>query len=61
MDGHITIREKSVFVNKNTPDVVNARCVGVSKNYLRDEWQWKVEYFINNKCVQERRSCSVRD
>ena len=40
---------------------VYAGCVGVGKNYLYVEWQWKVEWCINNKCVQERRRCSVKD
>ena len=32
--------------------------VGVSKNYV--EWHCKVEQCINNKCVQNRRRCSVK-
>lgn len=28
-----------VIINKNTPEGVNARCVGVSKNYPYVEWQ----------------------
>ena len=43
--------------NKKTPEGVYAGCVGLSNNYV--EWHWKVEQCINNKCVQERRRCSV--
>ena len=44
--------------NQKTPEGVYAECVGVSKNYV--EWHWKVEQCIENKCVQERRTCSVK-
>ena len=39
-------------------DTVFMGCVGVSKNYA--EGHRKVEQCINNKCVQERRWCSVK-
>ena len=44
--------------DKKAPERVYSGCVGVSKNYL--VWHWKVEQSINNKCVQERRRCSVK-
>ena len=44
--------------DKKAPERVYSGCVGVSKNYLI--WHWKVEQSINNKCVQERRRCSVK-
>ena len=47
--------------NKKTLEGVFAGCVGVRKNYRYVEWQWKVEWCINNKCVQERRRGSVKD
>ena len=28
---------------RKTPEGLNGGCVGVSKNYLYVEWQWKVE------------------
>lgn len=49
------------FVNKltkKTPEGIYTGCVGVSKSYV--EWYWKVEQCIENKCVQERRTCSVK-
>ena len=46
------------YESKRTPERVYAGCVGVSKNYV--EWHWKVEKSINNKCVQERRRCSIK-
>ena len=44
--------------DKKTPEGVYAEGVRVSKNYV--EWHWRVEQCINNKCVQERRICSVK-
>ena len=44
--------------NKKMPDSFYTGCVGLSKNYV--EWHWKVEQCVNNKCVQERRRCSVK-
>ena len=43
--------------NKKMPEGFYTGCVGLSKNYV--EWHWKVEQCINNKCVRERRRCSV--
>ena len=40
------------------PEGVYGGCVCLSKNYV--EWHWKVEQNINNKCVQERLTCSVK-
>ena len=47
--------------NKKTSEGVYSGCVGISKNYRYVEWQWKVKQCINNKCVQERRRCSVKE
>ena len=46
------------YESKKTPERVYAGCVGVSKNKV--EWHWKVDKSINNKCVQERRRCSIK-
>ena len=50
--------KNSASKKQKTPKGVYAGCVGVSNNYV--EWHWKVEQSINNKCVKERRRCSVK-
>ena len=50
----------SVIVNKKTPEGAYAGCVGLRKNYGYVGWKWKLSS-VCNKCVQERRRCSVKD
>ena len=47
-------------VNKKTPEGAYAGCVGLRKNYGYVGWKWKLSS-VCNKCVQERRRCSVKD
>ena len=62
MSGSIILRAllsiELSYESKKTPEGVYVEFVGVSKNYV--EWHWKVEKYINNRCVQERRRCSVK-
>ena len=46
--------------NKKTPEGGYAGCVGLRKNYGYVGWKWKLSS-VCNKCVQERRRCSVKD
>ena len=46
-------RNKTINGNKKTPEGVYAGCVGVRKNYRYVEWQWKVEYFMQQICAGE--------
>ena len=46
--------------NKKTPEGAYAGCVGLRKNYGYVGWKWKLSS-VCNKCVQERRRCSVKD
>ena len=39
--------------NKKTPEGVHAGCVGVRKNYHYVEWQWKVEWCMQQMCAGE--------
>ena len=44
--------------NKKTPEGAYAGCVGLRKNFGYVGWQLSS---VCNKCVQERRRCSVKD
>ena len=46
--------------DKKTPEGAYAGCVGLRKNYGYVGWKWKLSS-VCNKCVQERRRCSVKD
>ena len=46
--------------NKKTPEGAYAGCVGLRKNYGYVGWKWKLSS-VCNKCVQERRRCSVKN
>ena len=46
--------------NKKTPEGAYAGCVGLRKNYGYVGWKWKLSS-VCNKCVLERRRCSVKD
>ena len=46
--------------NKKTPEGAYAGFVGLRKNYGYVGWKWKLSS-VCNKCVQERRRCSVKD
>ena len=46
--------------NKKMPEGAYAGCVGLRKNYGYVVWKWKLSS-VCNKCVQERRRCSVKD
>ena len=46
--------------NKKTPEGAYAGCVVLRKNYGYVGWKWKLSS-VYNKCVQERRRCSVKD
>ena len=48
------------YYNKKTPEGAYAGCVGLRKNYGYVGWKWKLSS-VCNKCVQERRRCSVKD
>ena len=48
------------FRNKKTPEGAYAGCVGFRKNYGYVGWKWKLSS-VCNRCVQERRRCSVKD
>ena len=48
----------SLIVNKKTPEGVYAGCVGTRKNYRFGNGKLSS---VCNKCVQERRRCSVKD
>ena len=47
-------------MNKKTPEGAYAGFVGLRKNYGYVGWKWKLSS-VCNKCVQERRRCSVKD
>ena len=53
-------RSEGMNVNKKTPEGAYAGCVGFRKNYGYVGWKWKLSS-VCNKCVQERRRCSVKD
>ena len=50
----------AVCLNKKTPEGAYAGCVGLRKNYGYVGWKWKLSS-VCNKCMQERRRCSVKD
>ena len=49
-----------IKINKKTPEGAYAGRVGLRKNYGYVGWKWKLSS-VCNKCVQERRRCSVKD
>ena len=62
LDSKVKNRKKkhTYYNNKKTPEGAYAGCVGLRKNYGYVGWKWKLSS-VCNKCVQERRRCSVKD
>ena len=52
-NGFATTKVNFIIYNKKTPEDVYAGCVGVRKNYRYVEWQWKVEYCMQQMCAGE--------
>ena len=52
--------QANIIFNKKTPEGAYAGCVSLRKNYGYVGWKWKLSS-VCNRCVQERRRCSVKD